>query len=280
MVERIKYLAPAKVNLCLHVIGKRADGYHELRMIMQKISLCDELEITVSSEPGVRFHCDAMALEPEDENLVVRAAKVMLAYDQQCRGVDIVLTKNIPVAAGLGGGSSDAATTLLALNQLLALDLDDTVLHTAALSLGADVPFFLHEPVAWACGIGDQLHPIKIQPKFWLLLVNPGVGVSTAQVYNAIDSDGYSSCSMPDVITAQDEIISLLHNDLEGAAIGLCQEIQVLKDVLDLLGADGTLMSGSGATVFGVFFDEQQARTACRVLREDYSWWSDVVTPL
>lgn len=279
-MQRIKYLAPAKVNLCLHVNSKRADGYHELQMIMQKVSLCDELGIIVIPEPGVRFSCDSMVLQSGDENLVVRAAKLMLEYDQQCRGVDIILTKNIPVAAGLGGGSSDAATTLLALNKLLALDLDRTQLHAAALSLGADVPFFLYDPVAWACGVGDQLHHIEIRTTFWLVLVNPGMAVSTAHVYDAIHCDGYSSCCMTEVIVKQDEILTRLHNDLEGAAIGLCPEIQTLKDVLALLGAAGTLVSGSGATVFGVFFDEQQARETSRVLRADYSWWSEVVTPL
>ncbi|MEA3465121.1 MAG: 4-(cytidine 5'-diphospho)-2-C-methyl-D-erythritol kinase [Thermodesulfobacteriota bacterium] len=280
-MELTSYFAPAKVNLCLHVNSSRADGYHELQMVMQKVSLGDKLEIAVSPEPGVRFCCDTMALDSGEENLVVRAARAMLIYDHDHhRGVDIVLTKNIPVAAGLGGGSSDAATTLLALNQQLFLNLDAAQLHAVALSLGADVPFFLYEAVAWACGIGARLHPIKIQPKFWLVLANPGVSVSTAQVYNAIGYDDYSSCSMPDVISTRNELISLLHNDLDGAAIRLCPVIQTITDVLELLGADGTLMTGSGATAFGVFFDEQQAHTACHVLREDYSWWSDVVTPL
>lgn len=278
-MQQQKYLAPAKINLCLHVKGKRSDGYHELAMVMQSVSLYDELEVAIVANSGVRFHCDT-ALGNHDDNLVVRAARAMLAYDRLGRGADLVLHKKIPVAAGLGGGSSDAATTMMALNQLLQLGLDPEVLHSEALTLGADVPFFLGQPVAWACGIGDQLSAITIGPPFWIVLVNPGVAVSTPEVYGLLTSADYSSCSMPKMISAQDEFVSLLHNDLERAAMSLCSEVQTLKDAFVRLSADGVLMAGSGATVFGVFFDYDQAQKAAEVFVEKYGYWSQVVTPL
>lgn len=277
-MQHSKYLAPAKINLCLHVNGKRSDGYHELTMIMQSVSLCDELEIAVDAGSGVRFHCDT-ALGNYDDNLVVRAAHAILAYDKLNRGVDLILHKKIPVAAGLGGGSSDAATTIMALNELLGLDLDQDIMHKEALSLGADVPFFLAQPVAWACGIGDQLSPVKIVPPFWVVLVNPGVAVSTAQVFCALTPVCYSSCSMSKIISTQDELIALLHNDLEGVAMNLCPEIGAIKCTLGDLGADGVLMSGSGATVFGVFFNYDQAQRASREFIDEYGYWSQVVAP-
>lgn len=278
-MQHRKYLAPAKINLCLHVNGKRPDGYHELSMIMQSVSLYDELHVAIAATPGVSFQCEAELGNPDD-NLVVRAARAMLAYDELGRGVDLVLHKNIPVAAGLGGGSSDAATTLMALNQLLELDLAPEVMHREALALGADVPFFLYQPVAWACGVGDQLSPIVIVPPFWVVLVNPGVGVSTAQVYCALSPLDYSSCSMPKTITTQDGFISLLHNDLERVAMNLCAEIGTLKSSLVDLNAEGVLMAGSGATVFGVFFEYGQAQKAAKVFVEEYGYWAQVVTPL
>lgn len=274
-----KFLAPAKINLCLHVNHKRADGYHELTMIMQSVSLYDELELLVISEPGVRFHCSS-DLGDSDNNLVVRAARAMLEYDDQFRGVDIVLRKAIPVAAGLGGGSSDAATTILALNQLLDLQLDEEVLHREALALGADVPFFLCQSVAWASGVGDQFKSISIDPQFWIVLVNPGVGVSTAEVYGSLDCEDFSFRSIVGKISSQNELISLLHNDLERAAMDKSSTIGEIKSIFVKLGADGTLMSGSGATVFGLFFDEDRARQAAGVFVTEYGYWSQVVTPL
>lgn len=278
-MQHKKYLAPAKINLCLHVKGRRSDGYHELAMLMQSVSLYDELEVAVVADSGVCFHCETRMGNPDD-NLVVRAARAILSYDEQGRGVDLVLRKKIPVAAGLGGGSSDAATTLLSLNQLLQLNLAPEVLHAEALSLGADVPFFLRQPVSWACGIGDQLSPVEIVPPFWIVLVNPGVGVSTAKVYASLGLADYSDCLMPETISTKDEIISLLHNDLEQAAMSVCSEISDLKGLLVGLNAAGVLMSGSGATVFGVFFDHSHAQKAAKVIVEEYGYWSRVVTPL
>ena len=274
-----KYLAPAKINLCLHVNRKRLDGYHDLTMIMQSVSLYDELDFTVVTEPGVSFHC-ATELGPCDNNLVVRAARAILAYGDPSSGVDIVLNKNIPVAAGLGGGSSDAATTLIALNELLGLNLNKEVLHKEAVALGADVPFFLYQSVAWASGIGDQFSPVKIEPLFWLVLVNPGVGVSTADVYGDLGDADYSSCSMVAKIVSHNDLVSLLYNGLERPAIKKCGAIGEIKGAFVELQADGVLMSGSGATVFGLFFDQRLAQHAATAFSEKHGYWSRLVSPL
>ncbi len=284
-----KYLAPAKVNLCLHVNGRRDDGYHELCMIMQQVALYDELEFALSSDAGVRLRCDPDGMCPVVDNLVVRAAQALLelrsdgvnnAADNNEIGIEIVLKKHIPVAAGIGGGSSDAATTLMAVNELLNLNLSAAQLHREGLALGADVPFFLFAPVAWATGIGDQLQTVTIEPEFWLLLVNPGVAVSTAQVYNALTSASYSNCEIVHQVASTAALVDLLHNDLQQPAQEICPEIIQAKDFLSKHHAAGCLMSGSGATVFGVYFDEQLAKSAGTALRDEYGWWNMVVAPL
>jgi len=273
------FFAPAKVNLCLHVNAKRSDGYHDLCMIMQKISLCDELCIEVAKTSGVTFSCAGTDLGAHQDNLVVRAAHAMLKYAPAGCGVDIALKKNIPVAAGLGGGSSDAATTLLALNKLLGLDLEEKILHREALALGADVPFFLYDSVAWATGIGDQFQPLKIRPQFWLVLINPGCSVSTAEVYGVLKPTHYSSCHIVPVVDSELELLALLHNDLESATIDLCPVVELLKRELVRFGAAGVLMSGSGPTVFGLFFEEQAALKARQMVLESGVSWSCVASP-
>lgn len=274
-----KYLAPAKINLCLHVNGKRDDGYHELTMVMQRISLYDELDFTIVDRAGVHLHC-SVTLGDDENNLVVRAARALLAYDHCSRGVEITLRKNIPVAAGLGGGSSDAATTLMALNEILNLKLDTKTLHREALALGADVPFFLYQSVAWATGIGDQFTPLQIDLPYWIVLVNPEVGVSTAEVYGDLSRDDYSCRSLIASVESRDELLELLHNDLERAASSKCPAIRTIKNAFKELAADGVLMSGSGATVFGVFFDLDCAQHAASAFVEKYGYWSHIVTPL
>jgi 4-diphosphocytidyl-2-C-methyl-D-erythritol kinase len=176
-------LAPAKINLCLHVLGKRPDGYHDVAMLMQRISLYDRLRIDVGGPPGVRVRCAAVELPAGEENIAARAAHRMLNLAGRNDGVEIVIDKQIPVAAGLGGGSSDAAAVMLALNEMLDLNLPQETLLAEGAQLGADVPFFIFGGDAWATGIGDVLTPVLDLPRLWYVLVNPGVAVSTAWVY-------------------------------------------------------------------------------------------------
>ena len=279
MISR-NFQAPAKVNLCLHIAGRRPDGYHELQMIMQKVSLYDDLTISLLDNEQLTVVCNDVSLVAGEVNIVERAARAMLGYCSQPCGVEITLKKNIPVAAGLGGGSSDAAMVLLALNQMLDLQLDENNLHDEALQLGADVPFFLQDQCVWATGIGDRFVSITHMPKFYLVLVNPGVGVSTALVYGAISAEYYSNCLMADGFDDVQQLCAQLHNDLEPVAIGLCPVIEEAKSTLRDCGALGVLMSGSGATVFGVFSDNGEAEAAAECVRRERGWWAMAVSPV
>lgn len=275
-----EFKAPAKVNLCLHVEGRRDDGYHELKMIMQKISLYDHITISVATSGPLTVVCNDVPLAEGETNIVEQAARLILSYCRGLPGVEIVLEKNIPVAAGLGGGSSDAATVLLALNEMLDVGLDRQELHELALSLGADVPFFLQDQCVWAMGIGDQFKTISTMPTFHLVVVNPRVGVSTAQVYKSMTADNYSTCKLTEGFDDVQRLCSELHNDLESVAIEVCPIIETVKSVLRAHGAEGVLMSGSGATVFGVFIDQAQAKSVAEKIRSEHDWWVRAVFPV
>lgn len=261
--------APAKINLCLHVLRKRSDGYHDVAMLMQRVSLYDRLQIDVGAAPGVRVRCDAIELPPGEENIAARAARRMLDLAGREDGVEIVIDKHIPVAAGLGGGSSDAAAVIVALNEMLDLHLPQQALRAEGARLGADVPFFIFKADAWATGIGDALTEVPDLPRLWYVLVNPAVAVSTAWAYQnlRLTTPGVDA-KLPAFSRTIEGVVRLLHNDLESVTVGRHPELAELKARLIVLGAAGALMSGSGPTVFGVFPDERSARTAAEALAE------------
>ncbi|MDY0212945.1 MAG: 4-(cytidine 5'-diphospho)-2-C-methyl-D-erythritol kinase [Desulfuromonadaceae bacterium] len=273
-----QFLAPAKINLCLHVLGRRADGYHDLCMLMQKVSLYDEVWVGLRNDPLVRVQCDGVTPPAGSENIAARAARAVLQHDPSGRGVDIRIVKHIPVAAGLGGGSSDAAAVLLALNNLLGLGLRSEILAYEALKLGADVPFFLGRSPAWAEGVGERLTPVESSlPACHYILVNPGLPVSTAEVYANVQS--YSEwCTVGKCPETIEALAQLLHNDLQLAACRLAPQVEVVMQRLLECGASGVLMSGSGPTVFGVFAHESVARDGARRLTQTHGWWAEVVT--
>lgn len=275
------FWAPAKINLCLHVEGRRPDGYHDLAMLMQRISLADRLTLELEPAPGVRIECPGVALPPGGENIALRAARRMLELaDNKC-GVALRVEKGIPVAAGLGGGSSDAATVLLALNELLGLRLSPAELGVEGLRLGADVPFFLFQHTAWATGVGERLQAVTGLPPVWYLLVNPGVEVSTAWVFQnlRLTSPG-AVTKLPALPSTIGELLRLLHNDLEPVTISRYPVVGRIKQRLLEVGALGALMSGSGPTVFGVFSDFASAQTAQRAFALESGWRSWLVCPM
>jgi 4-diphosphocytidyl-2-C-methyl-D-erythritol kinase len=277
-VKKLQLKAPAKVNYRLDVLGKRADGYHDLRMIMQRVDLCDDIEISLSEVPGVRVVCGRAGVPDGPGNIAWRAADTLLKLSGREIGIDIAITKRIPVGAGLGGGSSDAATVLMGVNELLALGLTSERLREIGVKLGADVPFFIFKKPALAEGIGDQLTALGQVPDLWVVLVNPGIHVSTAWVYQnlqltrkedvAIVSRSYSSL---------DEVCAVLSNDLEPVTFGRFPAVRELKEKLLAAGARGSLMSGSGSTVFGLFEDERVARQAADELAKTRGWFSVAV---
>jgi len=251
-------LAPAKINLYLHVLRRRQDGYHDLASWMQKIALADRLVISLRPAPSLSLTVRDGRLPGDETNLVWRAATAFFAacHLADTFGADIVLEKNIPLAAGLGGGSSDAAAALLGLNRLCGLPLSAPALAALGLSLGADVPFFLYpQPAAFANGIGEILRPAPVLSGYHLLLVNPGFPLSTREVFSRLPltekTKKIKRTAPADGENGQD--VSWLSNNLEIVAVAMHPEIASIKRRLLALGAAAAVMTGSGATVFGLF---------------------------
>ena len=276
------FLSPAKINLCLHVLGQRKDGYHELAMAMQRVDLFDQVQIRINQKPGVRVCCTDVNLAEGEENIAARAARLLLAEAQLDCGIDVDIEKRIPVAAGLGGGSSNAATVLTALDQLLGLNLGRKRLMRLGAQLGADVPFFVFAASAWATGIGTRLELLPILPPVAYLLINPKIAVSTAEVYQSLQlTKGGELANLPrfSVVTRED-LCAALHNDLESVVLQRYPLIAEIKQQLLDHGALGALMSGSGATVFGVYKDFAAASRAGEVLAEKNDWLVFPVRPI
>jgi 4-diphosphocytidyl-2-C-methyl-D-erythritol kinase len=267
-------LAPAKVNLYLKIIRKREDGYHDLATLMQRISLYDEL-IFKPGGGGIVLHCPQSNLPEDGRNIVYRAAAAFLRKVPFLDGIDITINKSIPVAAGLGGGSSNAATTLMTLNQIAGCPVSTSTLMEMGASLGADVPFFILEQTAWAFGIGDRLEAVPEAPHLFFLLINPGFELSTKDVYEGLNlrlTKETIHYSIPRFFERHDVIMGL-HNDLEKVSINLHPVLKEIKTLLLTHGASGALMSGSGPTVFGVFDSEEMAIKTEQLLK-GYGTWS------
>lgn len=251
--------APAKVNLYLRVVGRRDDGYHDLITWMQKLDLCDVLTLRLTHQPGIRLACADL---PNDaSNLAWKGAAAVLRQSRHSAavGVEIRLVKNIPVAAGLGGGSSDAGTIMRGLNHLLADEFSEGELLALARSVGADVPFFVCEHDAvWATGIGDIMVPTASLGQHTIILVNPGFAVSTKEVFESFALTPMVNTSiLPGSLLTRAVPLSFaeMTNDLEQVTSRKYPEIgEMRNDLLDA-GAMAVLMSGSGPTVFGVFPD-------------------------
>ncbi|MDH4099172.1 MAG: 4-(cytidine 5'-diphospho)-2-C-methyl-D-erythritol kinase [Nitrospirota bacterium] len=268
--------APAKINLFLHVTGKREDGYHELFTFFQMVGVYDEVAVAKTAG-DIRLHCDLPGV-PETENIVYRAAKLLREACNVGDGAVITLRKSIPMAAGLGGGSSDAAAAMVALNRLWGLGLDRDELAALGIRLGSDVPFFFGGPAALGKGRGEILEPFP-PLEGWVLLVNPGFAVSTAWVYGNIKK----LTSLPDNtklpsflkkgLTAGnlciEEVRGYLHNSLEEVTELNYPEVKEIKNRLLDNGASAALMSGSGPTVFGLFHLEEDARKAAAALQRN-----------
>ena len=281
-MEELELRSPAKINLCLHVLGRRENGYHELAMAMQRVDLCDLIRIRLVEAPGVQVVCAGVELGAGEENIAARAARLILGESQSACGVRIEIVKRIPVAAGLGGGSSNAATVLVGLDRLLVLNLGRKRLLTFAAQLGADVPFFIFAEPAWATGIGTQLEKLPDLPAVAYLLVNPKVAVSTAWVYQSLRlTKGGELASLPRFsVATKAELCAALHNDLERVTLERYPLLAEIKQLLLDQGAIGSLMSGSGATVFGVFNDFAEAERAGARLAREHDWIISPVRPI
>jgi 4-diphosphocytidyl-2-C-methyl-D-erythritol kinase len=253
MMETLHLESPAKVNLRLEILKKREDGYHELRTILQKISLHDTLHFSLKKEKGVSITTDHPKLPVGKDNLVFRAAQSVLKVSGYKGGIHIEIEKRIPLGAGLGGGSSNAATALKALNQLLKMDLSKRELMGMGLEIGADVPFFFLEGAAVGLGIGERLKKIKL-PILYFVLIYPNFEVSTRWAYqNFVLTNQRIHFNLHKFLKTPEGISHILFNHLEEVVSRKYPQIDVMKKILLSAGALGTLMTGSGPTVFGIF---------------------------
>jgi 4-diphosphocytidyl-2-C-methyl-D-erythritol kinase len=278
-VAGLQVLCPAKVNLYLRVLGRRADGYHDLLSIMQPLSLADELTISPTA-PGIFLDCDQEGIPRGPGNLVWQAALEFQRASGRKVGVHIHLRKRIPVAAGLGGGSSDAAGTLLALNTMAGEPLKAEALHNLAVGLGADVPFFLGLSPAAARGIGEQLSPVQL-PAYWYLLLNSGVRVSTRWVYESLDLESLKRYKvLEEGKWDPEQPAAWVHNDLESVTLKQYPQLAEMLETLEGLGALARGMSGSGPTLFGLFPSLDAARQAGQELRRDFPGWMAIARGL
>lgn len=276
-MKKLTLKAPAKVNYRLDVLRRRPDGYHDLRMIMQRIDLCDEIEISLTDRPGIRVVCGREGVPDGPGNIAWRAADALLTLSADKPGIDIAITKKIPVAAGLGGGSSDAATVLMGVNELLGLNLPEKRLREIGVTLGADVPFFIFGRTALAEGIGEELTAIDGVPAAWIVVVNPNVPVSTAWVYQNLQlTGGAARVKIPCFFENVSDVCAILSNDLESVTIPRYPVIGEIKRELLAAGALGSLMSGSGPTVFALFEEEGAAVRAAETMRAR-SWFAAAV---
>ena len=266
--------SPAKVNLALNVVSKREDDYHNLETIMIPVSLCDYLEIQSIEGDKIKILCNNKKLPLNGRNIINKAVRLLWNEMGKKRGVIISLKKNIPISAGLGGGSSNGASTLLALNKLWGINLSLNRLIELGAKLGADVPFFIYGKPALAKGIGEDIYPVKIKRRFWLIIMNPGFPVSTAWVYKnlnlALTKKNKNIKKLTSLLKEgrnPDAWSKYLSNDLESVTL---QKFPVLSEIKKLFieaGALNALMAGSGSSVFGVFSSKRAAESAYSALK-------------
>lgn len=273
-MDEISLKALAKINLGLDVFGKREDGYHEVRMVMQTIHLYDRVEIKKTRSPHIHVETNLYYLPVNEDNLVYRAAKLMKDEFQIKEGVRIVLQKFIPVAAGLAGGSSDAAAVLVGMNRIFNLGLKQNKLMELGLKIGADVPFCIMRGTALAEGIGEKLTALPPMPKCPVLIAKPAISVSTKAVYEGLKL--YDGMEHPDIDGVMEGIqqkdlkgvASHMGNILETVTIPMYPVIEDIKKLMLENGALNAMMSGSGPTVFGLFPNEKEIRRAYEALKQ------------
>ena len=263
--------APAKINLTLEVLGRRADGFHELRSLAIGVDLRDRVECSIVSRPGITIDCDDRTLATED-NLVVRAAHALASRSGRNPKLAIRLEKRTPAGAGLGGGSSDAATTLRLCNHLWNAGLGDGVLATIGAEIGSDVPLFFALPAAVITGRGKIVEPVRMSWRGWVLLVLPELHVSTADVYRSWrpeDSADLPRGTEQDVLraTTASEITRHLTNHLEPAVFQVCPAVAGLKEQLSEMGLDPLRVSGSGSALYRLFDNPEEARRAAKTIK-------------
>lgn len=268
MMDHITRKAFAKINIGLDVLRRRTDGYHEVRMIMQTVELCDDLLIERTEQPGIRLRTDNAELPVNGDNLICKAADLLFKEKGIREGVQITLTKRIPVAAGMAGGSADAAAAMHGLNELFGMGYSITDLQELGVKLGADIPYCLVGGTMLSEGIGEILSPLPAPPECFLVVAKPDINVSTAFVYGNLHADTLTYHpdidGMIEALRTHDlrGITDRLGNVLETVTVREYPVIEELKELMRREGAENALMSGSGPTVFGMFRQRETAQRA------------------
>lgn len=265
----------AKINLSLDIVGRRSDGYHELRSVMQTISLYDDVTVTISDGDGITIECSEPGVPLDERNTCYKAAKRFLAAAALGSfNVTICIKKRIPSMAGLGGGSSDAAAVLRMMNRIFDFPLSREALNEIAAKVGADVPFLIEGNTALCEGIGERLTPLKPLKKLYLLLIKPEIGISTPEAYKAFDLGGFSSANssekLIEAINSGIDISPFLGNDLQRAVS--CPEIEAIGKLILENGANASLMTGSGSCVYGLFDDMESCEKARKNLSSGFGF--------
>lgn len=280
----MKRKAYAKINIALDAIGKREDGYHLLRMIMQTVDIYDEIELNKNRENKIRLTTDKYYLPTDEKNLAYKAAKLFRDTYNIKTGVDIHIKKNIPVSAGMAGGSSDAATVLFLMNKVFNQGVSKQELEKLAVKIGADVPYCIEGGTALCEGIGEKIKKIKPFKDKILVIVKPSFGVSTKDVYGDLDIskirkhadiEGLMKCMAREDLYG---VSTRMRNVLENVTVKKHRVIREIKDELRTVGAVGTMMSGSGPTVFAFFEDMLTAQKAYDKMKEVYKNFDVFIT--
>lgn len=270
--------APAKINLGLDVVARREDGFHDLAMIMVNVDLSDYITVTPRSDSQIVLECLAGKIPLNGKNHVYKAVQALRKHANIESGVSIKIEKNIPVSAGMAGGSSDAAATLRALNQLWSLDYSLEKLAAIGLEVGSDVPYCIYGGCAYVTGRGEHVEPIAPAPKRWLVIVKPHLGVSTGTVFKEVDVTTIAHVNVAALKAAieagdYEEMLTHMGNSLEDITIARRPEIQKIKNCLTAAGADIALMSGSGPSVFAICKSD---KVATRVLNSAKGFCKEV----
>lgn len=272
MIDKTTQRAYAKINIGLDVLRRRADGYHEVKMIMQTVDIYDELVLERRKQPGIELRMDNSELPSGGDNLICRAADLLFREKEITGGVNISLTKRIPIAAGMAGGSADAAAALRGVNELFDLGYSLTELQALGVGLGADIPYCLAGGIMLSEGIGEILTPLPAPPAAHLVIAKPDINVSTAFVYGNLHADRLAWHPDIDGMIAAlqkgdlDGITGRLGNVLETVTVKAHPVIEQIKELLRKQGAENALMSGSGPTVFGIFKEKETAARAAEAV--------------
>ena len=273
-MKQIELKALAKINLGLDVLGRRENGYHDVRMVMQSIYLYDEVKLEKTAEPGITTVSNLSFLPTGDGNIAYKAARLLQEEFQITEGIKITLNKHIPVAAGLAGGSSNAAAVLFGMNRMFRLGLSQKDLMDRGVRLGADVPYCIMRGTVLAEGIGEKLSVLPAMPKCTVLIAKPPVSVSTKVVYEALDAKQITEHPDIDGIieglknNSLKQVAACMGNVLEDVTVPMHPVIDQIKQEMKSAGALNAMMSGSGPTVFGLFESRADAREAQRRIRE------------